>query len=288
MFDGRTKVYDMATQREEAVFIALHPFHKDSPLRNPSRHESVFRIANLIGRAQANIEEVARKRKLTEIILNAPDELAIFTAMGFKAGLNRVPQEEARHPTTAKAGLLKLAEKMPGEVLSAFESHKVQVTGAILYALHMGYVQKAQVAGGRFIWRWSAEKGGRDILTTRPRKDAVSEMVEHLSDRELWLEFQEGILPSVKNVREEATKIIEEAKEMVDSGPTDAEIIQQALEEVVVTLHPEEDKIYILNDRDQIDGKALMVLEGPRENWKEEFKERASRIHINRLKSRMS
>lgn len=125
-------------------------------------------------------------------------------------------------------------------------------------------------------------------MTTRPRKDVVSEMVEHLADRELWLEFQEGILPSVKNVREEATKIIEEAKEMVDSGPTDAEIIQQALEEVVVTLHPEEDKIYILNDRDQIDGKALMVLEGPRENWKEEFKERASRIHINRLKSRMS
>jgi hypothetical protein len=220
-------------------------------------------------------------------VLNENPELVTAVAKGYRRGGRTViPSNMLQDENSLRSALLNELDRFPKEVIAAFRNPDVVMIGRVQHAMDKGIIVFKDI--GNFIraWAWSPEHGGEDITETSG-PDHITQFLAKMttSGKRVTLLAQidaalnKGKKKSEKVESEKLHNVIQEQLE----DPTDPlGLVNRAVEAGVVVYMPSDRKCYILNENEQIVGKALKKINNT-ENWKYELSQ-GSKLVINRIK----
>lgn len=281
-FAGKSRSVNLATKKEEAVFMMLFPLCGQSPLRDPRRHGIVYNVADPGKAAQVEFSKESANYELQGKIFALTDEMASMIALGYKAGGRSIPQDTAINPVSARVALLNLAKADPKSVYEALASQPTLIAGTVVHAAANHLIELKNTHTGKRAWHYSTALGG-DMITEVPAKgNPKDHLAKYLLNRQAWINFQQ--VTAIAKPGSLETQIEEQRK---SSDSEEETLAREAIESRIVALHPTEDKIYILEPGGHFQDRALLVIKGSRDNWREELISRTNKIITGRLKARM-
>ena len=275
-FTGIQTTLNLMTNKEKAVFMMLFPWCKESPFRSP-RKEPVYLVHDRVKNAKAKLKDSKTFSELMETIMKSGDDYITQIAYGIKVQGTKVASDDAKHPATARMALLDMARKYPEDTHTAFHSLTTRITGAIVDAKNQKLI-KVVTTPTKIIWTYSEELGGDVLVAMKNTGEPTRRLIEYLSEAGHWNKFTGRIFKNPEDPTVETTD---------PSDMNNKELIEAAILAHCLVLHPQEDKVYIMDANSQFESRSLMILTGPRENWKEELLERLSNVQRNRLTKRL-
>lgn len=276
-FDGLQTSFNLDRDREKAVFMMLFPWCKESPFR-PPRKAFVYQVHDRVKNAKAKLTDNVKFAEVMENIMKSSDDLIRQVAYGIKVKGKRVNHEDAKFPATARMALLDMARENPADTYNAFHSTAVRMAGAVIDAKEQKKI-KSRVSGGKVYWEFSDDLGGDVFVEFKNHGDAVAQLIKHLSDVNNWNAFTSRVYDGA----DIETEVPAEPADMENS-----ELIDTAIRAKVLTIHPKEDKVYLMDENSQFESRALMILDGGREGWKEELAQNMSAVQRNRILKKLS
>jgi len=281
-FQGKSQSLSVQTDLEKIVFMYLFPLCSDSPIRDPKYHEVVYSLYDVAKHTDEKWQREELFQEVRSLILNLPDVSAVNIARGIKIGKKKIPVDMQAGARSAKIAMLEMAKDHPGEMHRALTSMDVQVIGAVTEAIEKGFVKQDR-KGNVLNWHYGDLLGGEKITSLKVGENPKQALIDHLMNREAWINFQQ-VIHSAVGVDSSSQK--EEVTEVKAVDPDLADILQ-AIEERMVTIHPSEDKIYIMEASGHLQDRALLAVDN-RETWKEELIDRSNKIILGRIRKRLN
>lgn len=173
--DGETKVVDTRRQLEEYVYMYLHPWCKNSPLRRGGRFK--YELIDEIANAKSNNLQSKDLLWCLDAIHNGDIETLRQRATGLKiAHVASLEDEEVRNR------LETIAFKDPTSFRYSWEDAGVLYRGVINTAIQRGIVEEKELQGTRY-WQWSSENGGERICPIpRNARDTSSTLLQYAAE----------------------------------------------------------------------------------------------------------
>lgn len=277
-FNGIQTTLNLHTSKEKAVYMMLFPWCKESPLRSP-RKEPVYLVYDRVKNAKAKLKDSKLFSELMDTIMQSGDDYITQIAYGIKVQGARVASDDAKHPATARMALLEMARKYPDDTYTAFHALTTRIVGAVTDAKERKLI-KSITTPSKVTWEYSDELGGDVLVELKNDGDPTRKLIEYLSDSGNWNKFTSRAFAESAVVESEVT-----------GDPADmdnADLIEAGIKARILVVHPQEDKVYLMDENSQFDGRALMILKGARENWKRELSEGMTNIQRNRLIKRLT
>lgn len=258
-FKGREASFDLVRQKEEAVLFCLTPMNGDSPFNNNSL--SHFRFYDREAVAQSRLNEGMLYETVRDLILHGDDDKIMRIAKGIKIGRLMIPANETRTAVEAKVALIEMAKKHTKAVAAAINDDSTFTRGLVNDAVESHVIKLISAGGNARAWVWS--EGGTQIMRVSKQQNPREALYDHVSIPENFAQFRSRV-DMLKGIGGQ------DAPAQVEANLDDpVQLINAAIESKVITFNPEESKVYILNERRQIDGRAIGKIEDGA-NWKSE------------------
>lgn len=250
---------------EQAVLACLSPICATSPF---TRRRQQFEWTDPSKEARQRIKEERMRTKYRDLILNDHEAIINAVARGYRHQGHKIPNSKLSTSDDARYALLQELDKFPKSVADAYGNPEVRLLGSLQAAIDHKQIIGIDQGNNQRQWVFSDDHGGGIIGKTNG-PDHFAGLVQIFTttgDRYSYITRLKEIQGS-----DEVAKETENSEKNKKATGDPLALIREAVLKQVITYLPEENRVYLLNEKGQIeDNRALKIIEDS-ENWMSEL-----------------